>query len=97
VGHLFTSSVLGLFNKIFTHQKNVGDGSNFFFGHDLGNGENTSKERNPDIFLIARDREARVVEYIEFRNYHLYWNPLFIRALHDQEVESMAQLLDIMK
>ena len=45
----------------------VSDGSKICFWHDLWNGENTLNERYPNLFLIARDREAIVANYIEYR------------------------------
>ena len=44
----------------------------------LWNGESAIKERQPDIFLIATDREYRVENYIEFGIGHFRWNPIFI-------------------
>ena len=41
-----------------------------------------------------RDNESTVADYVEFKNGCFYWNPLFIGAVHEWEVESMAQLLE---
>ena len=40
----------------------------YFFWLNLWNVEFTIKERQPDIFLIATDREDRVENYIKFGN-----------------------------
>lgn len=65
----------------------------FGFRHNLWNGD-PMNERYANLFLISRNREARVSDHIKFRNDCFYWNPILIRALHDWKVESMAQLLE---
>jgi hypothetical protein len=53
-----------------------------------------AKERYPNLFLIFRDKDAKVVNYLAYKNGCFYWNLLFIREVHDWELESMAQFLD---
>ena len=57
----------------------------------MWNGESTIKERQPDIFLLATHR---VENYIEFGTSRFKWNSIFIRTMHDWEIESMAHLLE---
>ena len=40
--------------------------------------DSTIKERQPDIFLIATDREDRVENNMKFGNCRFKWNPIFI-------------------
>jgi len=56
----------------------VSDGSKIHLGHDLWNGYTTLKEIYPNLFLITRDTEPRVADYIKFGNDQFYWNLLFI-------------------
>ena len=57
----------------------------------MWNGESTIKERQPDIFLLATHS---VENYIEFGTSRFKWNSIFIRTMHDWEIESMAHLLE---
>ena len=58
----------------------VGDGTKVSFWLDLRQGKNTFKERYLDLFLLTRDTEAMVADYVEIRHDQCYWNPVFIRA-----------------
>lgn len=67
----------------------VGNSFKICFHHDLWNWDTTLKDGN----LIDGGIDAKVADYLEYINGCFYWNPLFIRALHDWELECMAQLL----
>ena len=41
----------------------VGNSSKISLWHDLWNGETTLKERYYNLFLIARDRDAKVADF----------------------------------
>ena len=64
-------------------------GSKTWFWCDMWDGKTTLKEWG----LIARDNDTKLVDCLEYWNGCFYWNPLFIRAVHDRELEFMAQLL----
>ena len=44
------------------------------------------KERYPNLFLIVRDKDAKVVNYLAYKNGCIYWNLLFIREVHGESV-----------
>ena len=56
----------------------VSDGSKIHLWHDLWNGQTSLKERYPNLFLITRETEHIVADYIKFGNDQFYWNLLFI-------------------
>ena len=45
---------------------NVGDGTKIHFWHELWNSKTTLKEQYPDILQITRERDAKVVDYLEY-------------------------------
>ena len=42
-----------------------------------------------ELFLIARNKEAKVADYLDVSNGCIHWNPSFIQVVHDWELESM--------
>ena len=50
------------------------------------------KERYPNLFLIVRDKDAKVVNYLAYKNGCIYWNLLFIREVHGESDSSFSKL-----
>ena len=46
------------------------------------------------MFLIAIDSEVIEADYVELWHKLFYWNPLFICAVQDWEVDFVAKLLE---
>jgi hypothetical protein len=73
----------------------VGDGSKIRFWHDLWCGE-PLKISFPDLFSIARCKDAWVADHMQFRKGNLQWNRFFNRSVHVWEkylVSSFFELL----
>ena len=50
-------------------------------------------DRHPPLYLIARDHNSTVKNYMEIRHGQFYWNPLFISVVQDWESEEVTQIL----
>ena len=58
----------------------------------MWNGKSPIQERYPNLLLISRDKNAKVADYLVFKNGYCSWNLLFIKVVNDWELESMAHL-----
>ena len=67
----------------------VGDGTRISFWQ----GEDAMMDRHPPLYLIARDHNSTVENYMEVRHGQFYWNPLFICVVQDWESEEVTQIL----
>ena len=52
----------------------------FVYGMIAGMKIHFSKKRYLELFMIARDRDAQVEDYMNWLNGGIYWDPLFLRA-----------------
>jgi hypothetical protein len=73
----------------------VGDGTCIRFWKDLWCGEYTLQEAFPDLFRIARDKDALVSAHFQVRDGQIHWSLDFVRAAQDWELESIASFLDL--
>lgn len=49
----------------------------------------------PDLFNIATDKEALVSSYMGMSERGVTWNPIFVRAVQDWELNSVDVLFDL--
>ena len=52
----------------------------FVYGMIAGMKIHFSEKRYLELFMIARDRDAQVEDYMNWLNGGIYWDPLFLRA-----------------
>jgi hypothetical protein len=74
----------------------VGDGTKIKFWLDIWCGSCSLKEGYPDLFRIARDKEALVVDHMCFQNGVVSWVLNFTRPAQDWELESIASFLKLL-
>uniref|UniRef100_A0A2N9FMZ6 Uncharacterized protein n=1 Tax=Fagus sylvatica TaxID=28930 RepID=A0A2N9FMZ6_FAGSY len=74
----------------------VGDGSKVKFWLDTWCGSSSLKEGYPDLFRIARDKEALVVDHMCFENGVVSWVLNFTRSAQDWELDSIASFLKLL-
>jgi hypothetical protein len=72
----------------------VGYGARTHFWHDTWCGD--SPFIFPDLFCIARDKEASVAAHMQLRNDSLHWEIKFNRAAHDWELESISTFFELL-
>jgi hypothetical protein len=65
----------------------VGDGSQISFWHDTWCGAQPLKESYPELYRIARNKEAWMSDYMQILNGEVHWNVHFFREAQDWEVE----------
>ena len=63
------------------------------FWSDAWCGDSPLKEAFPTLFFIALNKEAAVVEYIQFSHGNLHWEVKFVRNLQDWELDSLVSFL----
>jgi hypothetical protein len=68
----------------------VGDGSRTRFWHDLWCGDTVLKEVFPDLYGIARVKDASMADNMEILGGSVQWNASFVREAHDWEVDVFA-------
>jgi hypothetical protein len=59
----------------------VGDGSPIRFWHDVCCREAALKSIFPDLYSIAHDKEAMVLDYLDSSGISFHWNPRFTWAV----------------
>jgi hypothetical protein len=74
----------------------IGNGSKVQFWHDLWCGEIPLKILFPELFLIARGKDAWVEENMQRQNGIILWNILFSRPVHDWEVEAVSRFFEML-
>jgi hypothetical protein len=68
----------------------VGDGVRTKFLHDLWCGDTVLKKVFPNLFGIARVKDASVANNMEVLGGSTQWNVSFVREAHDWEVGVFA-------
>jgi hypothetical protein len=74
----------------------IGNGSKVLFWHDVWCGEIPLKILFPELFLIARRKEAWVEENMQRQNGTILWNIVFSRLVHDLEVEAVSRFFGML-
>jgi hypothetical protein len=59
----------------------VGDGYCIRLWHDVWCGEDALKSSILELYVIARDKEALVSDYLESSRTSINWNPSFIKEI----------------
>ena len=54
------------------------------------------KDLFPELYRIMRDKEALVAKHLRIRNDKVHWELDFIRSIHDWELESILNFLDLL-
>ncbi len=74
----------------------VGDGARTRFWYDIQCGERPLKETFPELFCIARNRDALVADHMLTHNGEVHWDMNFIRLVHNQEVDVVSSLFNVL-
>jgi hypothetical protein len=74
----------------------AGNGVSIRFWHDVWCGEAALKESFPDLFRLARNKEALVAQYMQVHNASTHWELDFIRPVQDWEMESLSSFLNLL-
>uniref|UniRef100_A0A2N9G3B1 Reverse transcriptase zinc-binding domain-containing protein n=1 Tax=Fagus sylvatica TaxID=28930 RepID=A0A2N9G3B1_FAGSY len=74
----------------------AGNGVSIRFWHDVWCGEAALKESFPDLFRLARNKEALVAQYMQVHNASTHWKLDFIRPVQDWEMESLSSFLNLL-
>jgi hypothetical protein len=67
----------------------VGNGSHIRFWLDVWCREVNLKSSFPELYVIVRDKEALVLDYLESSSSSFHWNPSFIGAVQVWDLESL--------
>jgi hypothetical protein len=82
------------FSKFLSYE--VVDESKTRFWHDLWCRDTVLKEVFPDLFGIARVKDASVADNIEILSGSIQWNVSFVREAQDWEVDVFASFFQIL-
>jgi hypothetical protein len=74
----------------------VGNGARIRFWYDTWCGDYPLKDIFPDLYCIARDKEAFVAAHLQLRNNSIHWEVNFTRAAQDWELESISTFFDLL-
>jgi hypothetical protein len=67
----------------------LGMGPRIHFWHDVWCGKAALKTIFPYLYLIAREKETVISDYLNSSKISFHWNPSFTRAVQDWELESL--------
>jgi hypothetical protein len=74
----------------------VGNGARIRFWYDTWCGDYPLKDIFPNLYCIARDKEAFVAAHLQLRNNSIHWEVNFTRAAQDWELESISTFFDLL-
>jgi hypothetical protein len=74
----------------------VGDGSRTRFWHDIWCGDRPLKDSFPELFCLARNRDAMVADLRSVSNDTTHWDINFTRLVHDWEVDSVSSFFNVL-
>ena len=74
----------------------VKDGSRVLFWHDVWCGDRSLKTQFPNLFRMARHKNAMVHDMIFWNGDVYHWNLTFVRSLNDWEEGSIYSLLALL-
>ena len=74
----------------------VGNGARTRFWLDTWCGDYPFKDIFPNLYCIARDKEAFVAAHLQLRNSSIHWEVNFTRAAQDWELESISTFFDLL-
>jgi hypothetical protein len=74
----------------------VGDGSTIKFWADFWCGTGPLKQTYPELYRLARNKDAFIGDYMEHRNGSIHWQLQLTCSVQDWEVESISSFLDLL-
>ena len=74
----------------------MGDGSKTRFWTDSWCGTGSLKDGFPELFRIARNKEALVRDHIRYQNGGVYWDLNFTRHAQDWELEAVFSFMELL-
>ena len=74
----------------------VGDGSKTRFWSDIWCGTCSLKDGFPKLYRIARNKEAFVMDYLDYHNERVSWVLNFTRHVQDWELEAVSSFLELL-
>ena len=77
-------------------KQSPGDGSTIKFWTDFWCGSGPLKHTFPELFRLARNKEAYIGDYMVHRNGSIQWDLDFTHSVQDWELESVSTFLDLL-
>ena len=74
----------------------MGNGTRIKFWTDPWCESGPLKEAFPELYNISRDKEAWVVDHLDYQNEVVTWSLNFIRPAHDWELEMISSFMDVL-
>ena len=74
----------------------VGDGLSIKFWTDRWCGETSLKVRFPDLYRIARHKDASVRDLMSYKSSTLQWDVCFVCRVQDWEVDTITVFMDLL-
>lgn len=69
-------------------------GTKIYFWEGRWSGERPLKDIFPNVYLLAANRLAKVVDYMERSSNSVVWNPMLRRAAFDWEIPQICSLME---
>uniref|UniRef100_A0A2N9IF07 Reverse transcriptase zinc-binding domain-containing protein n=1 Tax=Fagus sylvatica TaxID=28930 RepID=A0A2N9IF07_FAGSY len=74
----------------------VGDGAKTRFWTDSWCGQGSLKDGYPELYRIARNKEALVKDHMQYHNERVSWDFNFTRHAQDWELDAVASFLELL-